>query len=570
MLIFCLLLANCTNHDTCNSLDEINLKIPENPASALSFLDSIDTDLLNDECKAIHALLCVKANDKSYTKHASDSAIQIAVKYFTEHPDRTITPEALYYGGRVYSDLGDYMTSLDYFQQALQLLPEGTDNKTLRGNVLSQTGRLLMNIGMFSKSIQYIKDVISLDEEILDTINLAYDNRLLGDVFSHIHEFDSAYFYYEQSIRHIHSLPKEFEAETKVCIADCKYEEGKVAEALSLIRPAIPHVTQEFEGYTLANAANIYYKANIFDSAYMYSKKLVSDTNISNRKTGYKIMLSQELREYLPQDSIQYLLYDYKNVIEQTFFNRDTNETLIQNAYFDYSQHAKKRYEAELKSRNLTIIILIITILLFVALTIAIYIYYNNKNKIFKLQNTINKLTRLTESINNNTIENNQESVFSEIEPNIIKSPSTYKATKESLTQKIDDILNNIRDSTSTQCPVSHSILQSEAYASICEYINRKEIIPISAEHLWQDLGKAILLDSPDFIRHIQLLYGENIDEYNFKIIVSIKCGITSAQSSRLLGRSKSTINYRRMAISSKILGDKSKVNYLDDVIKSL
>lgn len=49
-----------------------------------------------------------------------------------------------------------------------------------------------------------------------------------------------------------------------------------------------------------------------------------------------------------------------------------------------------------------------------------------------------------------------------------------------------------------------------------------------------------------------------------------IKCEVTPIQTGWLLGRVKSTISYRRAILCSKILGDKSEINYLDDVIRAL
>lgn len=50
-------------------------------------------------------------------EHTSDSLILDVIDYYSSNDDRNLYPEVLYYGGRVYSDLGDYPTSLSYFRK---------------------------------------------------------------------------------------------------------------------------------------------------------------------------------------------------------------------------------------------------------------------------------------------------------------------------------------------------------------------------------------------------------------------------------------------------------------------
>ena len=65
----------------------------------------------------------IKAADKAYIAHASDTGILRVVDYYRAHPDSTLYAESLYYAGRVYSDLGDSPTALKYFQTSVSSCP---------------------------------------------------------------------------------------------------------------------------------------------------------------------------------------------------------------------------------------------------------------------------------------------------------------------------------------------------------------------------------------------------------------------------------------------------------------
>ena len=140
------LLTCCTGHETDERLVRIAAEVSASPNEALATLDSIDPRSLPDADRHFYDFLTVKASDKAYITHESDSLILSVVEYYSTQSKDTVYPEALYYGGRVYSDLGDYPTALDYFQKALDCLDAGKDNIDLRIRVLSQTGRLLKSL----------------------------------------------------------------------------------------------------------------------------------------------------------------------------------------------------------------------------------------------------------------------------------------------------------------------------------------------------------------------------------------------------------------------------------------
>ena len=88
--------------------------------SAIALLDSL-SPAINQADKATrmrYDLMLIKSRDKAYIEHRNDSMIAPVVEYFTGHSDPDLTPLALYYAGRVYSDLGDAPRALDYYQKA--------------------------------------------------------------------------------------------------------------------------------------------------------------------------------------------------------------------------------------------------------------------------------------------------------------------------------------------------------------------------------------------------------------------------------------------------------------------
>ena len=79
------------------------------PDSALLYLDSILPSTLQaepEETRMYYNLLKIKANDKLYHEHTSDSTIQEIVLFYDKYGDLHKQMEAYYYLGSVYRDAG--------------------------------------------------------------------------------------------------------------------------------------------------------------------------------------------------------------------------------------------------------------------------------------------------------------------------------------------------------------------------------------------------------------------------------------------------------------------------------
>ena len=91
------------------------------PDSALHYLsllkDSIRCE--PEETQMYYHLLTIKAEDKLYTRHISDSLINLIVKFYNKYGDKNKQMEAYYYQGSVYRDLHDAPSALDAFHEVI-------------------------------------------------------------------------------------------------------------------------------------------------------------------------------------------------------------------------------------------------------------------------------------------------------------------------------------------------------------------------------------------------------------------------------------------------------------------
>ena len=243
--------------------------------TATALFESINPDSLSELDRHLHDFLSVKIDDKNYVTHTSDSLILRVIDHEESHKGDGRYAEALYYGGRVYSDLGDYPTSLKYFQQSLDLLPEDTDNLRLRSTVLSQTGSLLESLRLFNEAIPYIQSSLDISRRLGDSVNAIYDLQLLGAVYLRAEQFEEAEKYLEESIAEMSGSNAQLLPISKMYLAQVKYRKGEIDSALNLIRDTPDNVSDECRNYALITASKVYLAAEKYDSAFIYSKELI-------------------------------------------------------------------------------------------------------------------------------------------------------------------------------------------------------------------------------------------------------------------------------------------------------
>lgn len=269
IILSCGLLNSCSpRHDS--RLVNLNTLIETDPYSARDSIAQFSSDGLGERDASYFKLLQIKSSDKVYLKATSDSLIRDVLDYYSSHKTDPAYPDALYYAGRVYSDLGDYPSALNYFQAALEALPETAGRQSFRSTVLSQTGRLFNTIRLYDEATAYVKKAIKIKELLGDSLKLMYDNQLLGDIYLRQKKYDDASPCFTKALQLAKSLHSEDSALIQGYIAALDYHKGNISQALNEIRPALEHIDSISRNWALGYAAHIYLEAGIFDTAYIW------------------------------------------------------------------------------------------------------------------------------------------------------------------------------------------------------------------------------------------------------------------------------------------------------------
>lgn len=564
------LLTCCTGHETDERLVRIAAEVSASPNEALATLDSIDPRSLPDADRHFYDFLTVKASDKAYITHESDSLILSVVEYYSTQSKDTVYPEALYYAGRVYSDLGDYPTALDYFQKALDCLDAGKDNIDLRIRVLSQTGRLLNSLRLYDEAIPYIRSSLAIERQRNDTISIIYDLQLMGGILLRAERYPEAENVFNESLKlsNIYEAP-ERAAKSKMYLAAVKYETEQLDSALFLIRDTPETVHPSVRNSALAYASPIYLDAGILDTAYLYAHELINSTATYNHQLGYQVLLSPELRQYLNADSLDQYIADYRDLLE-TFYNENEQQSAInQQNLYNYTLHERQRAKAERSNMNLRHWVYGLVFLAMVMLLTIFYQKIKGQRRIIELQQAIENIKRLKQELNLSTkskdIPQVNETDTRRTNPAIAPAAKTEKELGEELKNE----LLAMCEACESKQDISAGILQSEIFQTLQKRANDQKCIKEN-DPLWDELELTVLEYSPKFKSNLILLTSGNLTLPDLHTALLIKCGFKPSQMTILLGRSNGAIISRRETLCIKVLGKKVGVKVIDGIIRLL
>lgn len=538
-------LSGCHHAD--RRLAAVDAVVGRSPLAALDSLAAIDRAALGEADRNYYDFLSVKSADKAYVVHTTDTVILRVIDYAAEHRSHGYYPEALYYGGRVYSDLGDYPTALTYFHKALDELPDDDANRQLRGNIISQTGRLLINLRLYDQAVTYLDKVIEMERQDNDTANLVLDLQLLGHLYINSGQYDIAQKTITESLHLGRNLKPSHAAKSRMYLADLKYNQGDIDSALYYIRGTKELVDSITLNSVLASNSLIYHKAGSYDSAYYYARQIIESVDPTHKELAYDIILTRPLRKFIEPDTLDKYLDDYEHLLEGYYNNNQNTLTITQQAMYNYKQHDAARIKAEKKELTTRYWLIAVGIVLLCTVIIILYLKNRNQKNLIQLHIALETIDKLKNNIDTKSEDSN-------LDVNTIRD-------------KLRANIEVLNDNAHIEVPIG--ILQSSVYTTLQDYIYQKKGITDNSV-LWADLENVVLSCSPNFKRYIQILSNGNISSADYRTALLIKCNISPTNMSYLFQLTRTTINSRRTSLSKKLFGESMSSKLGDALIRSL
>ena len=542
-------LAGCSDQNRNEALFRAESLADHDPDKALAILDSINPSQLHQHDRYMYDFLSIKASDKAYITHASDSLI---LSVLDRAPNYTNYSEALYYGGRVYSDLGDYPTAIKYFQSAIDEISK-ENNIYLQGIILSQTARLLACINLNNEAIPYLTESIRIDSLLSDTLNLLYDYQLLGRIYIAKNQLDSASLILNKSRILANYLTDLEKAETAVYLGRLAIIRNEPDSAIKILRGIPDKVDSHYKNLSLLYTTQAYLKAGYPDTAYYYADQLIHSPYVKDKHSGFELILSNELQRYIPKDSITNYLNQYKRSVDRYLKAYEAEAAIQLNSLYNYNLHEKKRKEADLKNRNVLFLLNLSVIVIFILLVIYLYTKQRNTHNLLLLRKALDDISELQKILESNKEESS----------NSIESTNTLNEDilKDLLRSKLLELYYSGQKGS-----IHNRILTSKPFTEIRKLLETQKPL-IETSPLWEELQAVVISCHPEFFNNLTLLFGAPLKTDEIHIVLLIKSGFKPSEISLLINRAKGSISSRRSKLCQTLLGKKLGASVFDAII---
>ena len=538
------------------------------PDSAIALLDSLSPaiDQADKATRMRYDLMLIKSRDKAYIEHRNDSMIAPIVEYFTDHTDPDLTPLALYYAGRVYSDLGDAPRALDYYQQALTTIGDDTiAHYNIYKVCLSQMSELFMYQRLYRYALESAEKAVDFSNEL----TLPIDYLTIGKSYSLLNVHDSTYLFYKKayevaSTRGDSSLIYRVQHQ----FIEYYYKIGDFKKADSIISKLnMEYILQDKEQlYSIISKVKI--ANNNYNAALPYLKWLVDSGNIHG-----KCYANAELANYYSKQNDNYktsvkYLNKYIELLDSTNKLIQTDALAKAQGNYNYSLREKDNHKLQQENSRKTMIIVILSSILFsiVIITISIMRELKGKRTILSYRNIILKSlfksTYITSSEYRDNLQRNVDKLSEEL--SIVddhKSALALKLAKSKLHLKEMDVSIEERAENHLRLMNSDIVIKFKN----CLNNDKKHISP----EMWDELSKAVDSSYPEFTHKLIDICGINRNEFRISLLIKIE--FLPSEIATLLCKSRVAISSTRKRLSESILiKDASSPKDWDEFIRLL
>ena len=542
------------------------------PDSALRLLAQWEdsAEVAPERVQMYYYLLTVKAADKAKITHTSDSIIRRVVDYYEHRGDRWLLPEACYYAGRVYRDLGDAPQALDYLQRAAELL-EGSYYYELQKAVYSQMGDLFLRQDVYEGALEAYKRSLDFQEKTEDMRGKAVMLCSIGTAFMGYNKPDSALLCYQAAYEYAKKLEdKRLENRALNSICGLYTQLGEYDSARYALQLIVASHFRE-ESAMNAVAADFYHAVGERDSAIYYYRRLLEDEDMHSKQSAYWGLgkLAQEQGD--SRAALEYL-QGYASWTDTVV--KHTNADAVRKMQALYNYRLREKETLRFMQENARLRRCLLCGCVFFMLLIGLMQYWRLRSRRKELQVSVQreKIARLVKDSRmerEQLIESNRQKI-EELERRLQESREQNDGMYQlMLLQKKQAVCANeaMEKELQVQAVEEELFRQSEVYHRFHRAALCNSVVEIQPED-WEELQAAVDACYRNFTDRLRRVYP--LSEMELKICLLLKVEIANNGIARIVGRSTSAIVSARKSLYEKFHGEKGSAQQWDDFIRKM
>ncbi len=507
-----------------------------NPDSAVALLRSVEAEMSASQPAVRHRydLMTLKAQDKADLPLTSDSLILDILHYYEHGGDPNKLPEAYYYAGRVYSELGDAPLAIDYFQKAQTSLDELDFRKLpaanakryekLKGTILAQKGYLLEGQHLYQEALESFKQAYKIDSIYHDTTGMVLCLKDLGGVLSTARDNEEAINLYDLAAQLASEYSDIINLDnliTQKC--HCLIRLKRFDEVATILQSFQPRITRGNFETICTMYGEYYWKMGESEKAVPYFRKLYEMGSIYARSNSTLWFSDYETKRGNAKAALRYMA-EFSNLELEVRKLRDGEVVALTNSLYNYHLREQENLRLKAKQEALKSRLRYLSIIAALLVIVLFYVFRYERNRRRNLASRYEQLQYLLASM---------------------------QADKEKRQSVVDAGMSALRS--------------SDTYQMIIEKCkNGKELKPEEWKMVEQTLQKCL----PDFLSNLKGVY--DFSEIEWRASLLMKFGFSVNDIAVAVSRSNDAIYSLRARLYKKALREDTSFNSWQDFIDSL
>lgn len=541
------------------------------PDSAIVLLEQFkdSTSQESKETQMYYQLLTIKAKDKAYIAHTSDSLMLEVLHYYEKKKDKKYLPEAYYYAGRVYRDLGDAPQALDYFFKAIDTFSDTPIDYKLISHIYTQIGMLYLYQDTYDEALEVLRKAYQYNILADDSIGIIYSLRDIGRTFTTLNCADSSLYYYKKAFieaEQVHNEPLMGIVQSELSGLYIQLE--MYPEANDAIQYSNKHIKGHNTAPHYAILADYYYCINQLDSATYYYTQVANFNDFYQKQGGYKGLGNIAYKKGQYKEAMEYFdkYLTYTDSIKRI---TDTNTIRKMQSLYNYQLREKQNHKLQQKNEKQKFWIIILTATIALSITLStIYQQYNKrkKQKIQEQQRLLNEYKEKQYHESLHYIEYNKKQLC-QLEETLKQAENEKNELKLNLINAQKELLEH----TNKQVEAKQRTLQFYETALKKSDIYKKfhlanEDSKIKAED-WDVLAEEIDKTYNRFTSRLYTLYA--FSEREIRICLLIKINLKPSKIAPLIPCAKQTLTSIRKKMYEKVYNQQGSPELWDDFIRN-
>lgn len=527
------------------------------PDSALGYLDSLGVPLsgLPEEARMYAQLLRIKANDKLYIPHTSDSVINRIVKFYEGFGDRERLAEAYFYQGSVYRDLQDAPRAIVALQRAAD---QKSKNDTLNGRIYGQLASLFAYQGAYKESREAVRNACVYYIRCKDYKGLAYSYRDMARMFDVEGRKDSAEFYYRKAYQLMKEKSEPRWAYGILSEFSSFYSNwGKPDSATVLAKAVLSRYAYPVAQLVLAET---YYRQQAFDSAQVYCRKVLATGDLYHRCDA-SLLLARMGEQ---RDSIQHYLSRYVALSDS--IDEITRTEAVMKVHYRQVE-LDNAHLALQSSRRISWILGLVALVLVLLTAYLLYVLRERRRRFALREQVWQQIHRELQEQSNHRIAENEEKI-AELTGRL-QSLSEGKEQRDVWKQEVEALRSvnvSILHTQELDAARATALLHSEAYRLFHDASSGTKV----SEDDWVALAHAVDEAYPHFTSRLKVLCPVKISQKTYRICYLVKIEVSRRRMSDLLYMSESGICSALIRLYKKIKGKDGAVKDMEELLREL